>query len=261
MGPKMSRTQSTSTGQGRNANSTGQMRSSILHQLNVWESQTKWADQERADRLFEKINNSPKGFISPNPSANYREEASRIWDELKDEYGLRSETDLSGLHSEWEERAERHYQQKQEPEPEPDTRGAPEPRDIPEPEPEPAEEPEPAPEPDEATDEAVEEAIGSIDEPEPEPAGATDEAVRAAVRAAERDSRPEAEPYTGLLGTLRLYLTWLFLTFVRSDEVQEICEEIETLRLNFRYYLAVSKQRYRIATGRPAARAIGGNQS
>lgn len=114
---------------------TGRMRAAILNQINSWWRQAVWVDEDKADQLHAKLNETPERFISPNPDANYREEASRIYGELKADYSLRQESDLNSLTNEYEARADAHYAQREtlpEP-PENELGGAPEPT-----EPEPA---------------------------------------------------------------------------------------------------------------------------
>jgi hypothetical protein len=128
---------------------TGRMRAAILNHISTWWNQAKWVDEEKADRIFDKMQEAPEQFINPNPDTcgSYQEEAKRCYDQIKDDYSLKTKGELEKLKRDYEERAEAHarkkrreieaQQEQEEPEPEPEPE---------EPEPEP-EEPEPEPEP------------------------------------------------------------------------------------------------------------------
>lgn len=91
---------------------TGRMRAAILNQVGTWWGQAEWVDEERAERLWDKVTEAPEKFISPNPNASHREEASRIYEELKDEYGLKTKGDLDRVNRDYRERAERYVERK-----------------------------------------------------------------------------------------------------------------------------------------------------
>lgn len=116
---------------GGGSGDTGRRRAAILHQINSWVRQASWEDPERAERLLVKVNETPERFISPDPDANYREEASRIYGELKAEYGLRTVDDAAREYRELEEQAAEYYEKQQSPEPapEPELGGAAEPNE------------------------------------------------------------------------------------------------------------------------------------
>ena len=76
---------------GGGSGATGRRRAAILEQINNWVAGARWSDEARALELFQKVNEAPERFISPDPEADYREEASRIYGEIKAEYGLRTE--------------------------------------------------------------------------------------------------------------------------------------------------------------------------
>lgn len=88
---------------------TGLMRAKILNQIRSWAANAQWADPERAERIFDKMEEAPELFITPNPGScgTYREEASRCYSEIKDEYGLRLESELLDEQRELEARADR----------------------------------------------------------------------------------------------------------------------------------------------------------
>lgn len=71
---------------------TADMRSSINNQIQHWATRANWVDDEKAERVFWKMGHATEDYISPNPETcgSYREEASRIYQEIKDEYGLRT---------------------------------------------------------------------------------------------------------------------------------------------------------------------------
>lgn len=71
---------------------TAQMRESIANQVLNWIDGTEWEDPQRAERIAWKLAEAPERFVSPDPDTggSHREEASRIYKELKAEYGLRT---------------------------------------------------------------------------------------------------------------------------------------------------------------------------
>lgn len=88
---------------------TGLMRAKILRQIRSWAGNAQWAEPERAERVFDKMEEAPELFITPNPASagSYREEASRCYEEIKAEYGLRLESELLDDQRELEARADR----------------------------------------------------------------------------------------------------------------------------------------------------------
>ena len=198
---------------GGGAGETGRMRAAILNQINSWWAQAKWADPDRADRIHEKMNEAPEKFITPNPGTNYREEASRIYSKIKNDYSLRGARDLQETAREYDDRAEAYYREKgREPEKN-ELGGAPEPRDktptvglkprepelidrpAPEPDPEPVELPAPervdiTPGSDPAPVE-VTSAEPQPNEPDTEPAETT-------------ETPEETRDYSGAIGAVRL---------------------------------------------------------
>jgi hypothetical protein len=84
------------------------MRASIVNSILNWADGAQWEDPDRAERVFEKLAEAPEKFISPNPETcgSYREEASRIYEEIKEEYGLRTETDLARERRDYERKCD-----------------------------------------------------------------------------------------------------------------------------------------------------------
>lgn len=93
---------------------TGRMRAAILNQLSTWWNQAKWENEEKADRIFDKMQMQPEKYISPNPDADYQEEAKRIYEKIKEDYSLRTKGDLADINRDYRERAERHLEQQKE---------------------------------------------------------------------------------------------------------------------------------------------------
>lgn len=153
---------------GGGSGETGRRRAAILNHISTWWMQATWNDQERADRVFEKMQEAPETFITPEPGADYQEEAKRCYEAIKDEYGLRTGREAEREAKVWEERGERYIRRKKRAgetetgaDPDPDADPDSEPQVDPKPEPEP--EPD-APEPSGATDEAVAEAIEAVEQ-------------------------------------------------------------------------------------------------
>lgn len=71
---------------------TDDMRQSIHNQIQQWAVRANWVEDEKAERVFWKMGQTTEDFINPNPETcgSYREEASQIYEEIKDEYGLRT---------------------------------------------------------------------------------------------------------------------------------------------------------------------------
>lgn len=153
---------------------TGRMRAAIVAKIDSWVQNANWEDPDRAERVFAKIHEAPEKFVSPNPNADHKEEASRIYEELKEEYGLRTEREAQREARTWDDRADDHYKRKEresESEPEPES------------EPQPESEPESAPaEADQAT---VEQAVTDVElgesEPQSESAGVEGESLARAL--------------------------------------------------------------------------------
>lgn len=84
---------------------TADMRESINNQIQAWASSANWAEPDKADRLFKAVDRRPEDFISPNPTTcgSYREEASRCYDEIKETYNLRTESETSSGLSDYDE--------------------------------------------------------------------------------------------------------------------------------------------------------------
>jgi hypothetical protein len=97
------------------------MRAAILNQINSWWSKANWQNPDKADRIHQKLNEAPERFISPNPGTPYREEASRIYGEIKEDYSLRTQNQAVDEYRDLAQKADRHYQKRQNPEPEPET--------------------------------------------------------------------------------------------------------------------------------------------
>lgn len=127
----MSSTTYSSAERGGGRGDTGRMRAAILNQIRTWHQNARWADEDKADRLLAKVHEAPERFISPDPDADYREEASRIWAGLKAEYNLQTENQAEREAREWEQRAEDRERRRREAAeaPEPELGGAPEPHD------------------------------------------------------------------------------------------------------------------------------------
>lgn len=156
---------------------TGRMRAAIVAKIGSWVQNADWEDPERAERMMAKLHEAPEKFVTPNPDADHKEEASRCYGELKDEFGLRTKREAEKEARTWEERADRHFERKQEEAPDG---------------PESPEEPEPEPEPD----------------TEPDTAGATQEEIQAAIADAldesdTRDTEPDTEPESEDIAALR----------------------------------------------------------
>lgn len=144
---------------GGGSGETGRRRAAILNHISTWWMQATWNDQERADRVFEKMQEAPETFITPEPGADYQEEAKRCYEAIKDEYGLRTDREAEREAKVWEEREEQYIRRKK--------RAG---------ETETGADPDPDAEPD---------AL--------EPSGATDEAVAEAIEAAEQRDGPSGD--------------------------------------------------------------------
>lgn len=85
------------------------MRSSINNQIQQWAASANWVDDEKAERIFWKMGQTTEDYINPNPETcgSYREEASRIYEKIKDEYGLRTVREARKEAREWENRAQK----------------------------------------------------------------------------------------------------------------------------------------------------------
>jgi hypothetical protein len=168
---------------GGGSGETGRRRAAILNHISTWWIQATWNDQERADRVFEKMQEAPEEYITPEPGADYQEEAKRCYEAIKDEYGLRTDREAEREAKVWEEREERYIRRKKR-----QMREEPVETTDPDMGPDAGAAPEPAAEPGSDSDPS------SAPEPAAEPAGATDEAVREAVEAAEAvDEAPAAD--------------------------------------------------------------------
>lgn len=88
---------------------TADMRSSINNQIQQWAARANWVDDEKAERIFWKMGQTTEDYINPNPETcgSYREEASRIYEKIKDEYGLRTVREARKEAREWENRAQK----------------------------------------------------------------------------------------------------------------------------------------------------------
>lgn len=109
---------------------TGRRRAAILEQINSWAAQAKFHDDDKASRLIAKLNEAPERFINPDPEADYREEASRIWGDIKREYDLRTKGDVEAERRKYEEWAEAREEKRQEELAESELGGAPEPNAV-----------------------------------------------------------------------------------------------------------------------------------
>ncbi|MFB6191699.1 MAG: hypothetical protein ABEI11_00075 [Haloarculaceae archaeon] len=89
---------------------TAEARAKILNHIDTYIRNARWADSDRADRVFEKVFEAPERYISPNPDTwqSYHAEASRIYHKIKDDHGLRLESELNDVRSDYEARAEQH---------------------------------------------------------------------------------------------------------------------------------------------------------
>lgn len=87
---------------------TASMRESIHNQIQRWAEQAHWVDDEKVERITWKMSQTTEDFISPNPGADYREEASRIYQELKDEHGLRTVAEAARESDEYDRQAQAH---------------------------------------------------------------------------------------------------------------------------------------------------------
>lgn len=89
---------------------TGEARAKIVNHIDTYIQNAKWADPERADRVFEKVFEAPERFISPNPDTwqSYHAEASRIYNKIKDDHGLRLASELDDVKRDYDDMADRH---------------------------------------------------------------------------------------------------------------------------------------------------------
>lgn len=99
---------------GGGAGETGELRAKILNQINSWWLQAHWHDEEKAERIHQKLNEAPERFISPNPRTmgSYREEARRCYNKIKDEFSLRTQGDLKQTKREYADREEAYIREK-----------------------------------------------------------------------------------------------------------------------------------------------------
>lgn len=85
------------------------MRRSIATQVLQWGSQGNWIEDERAERVFEKLAEAPELFVNPDPDTcgSYTEEASRIYANIKDEYSLRTVDEAYGEWRDYDDQRKR----------------------------------------------------------------------------------------------------------------------------------------------------------
>jgi len=110
----MSSASYSSSQRGGGSGETGRMRAAIVAQIDSWVQNANWADPERAERMLDKLHEAPERFVSPNPNTcgSHKEEASRIYEELKEEFGLRTEREAVKEARTYEDMAEAHYDRK-----------------------------------------------------------------------------------------------------------------------------------------------------
>lgn len=107
----MSRKRYSLSERGGGKGETGRQRAAILRMINSWVGNAHWHNPDTADRFLQKLNEAPERFISPDPGVNTRKQASSIYAEIKDEYGLILESEVGDLNAEADEKADRYVRE------------------------------------------------------------------------------------------------------------------------------------------------------
>lgn len=86
----------TASRKGGGNGATADMRASIVNTILNYADRANWEEPDRANQVFNKLEEAPERFINPNPNTcgSYQEEASRIYNKIKEKYGLRTARDL-----------------------------------------------------------------------------------------------------------------------------------------------------------------------
>lgn len=86
----------------------------ISNQIRNWWAQTKFQNPEKADRMLPRFRAGPEKYICPYMAKDFSEDASANWERIKQKHGLTTQGERDQNISYYEEKAQRHYDQRTE---------------------------------------------------------------------------------------------------------------------------------------------------